>query len=112
MIYGIFTDTPAFGARVRREVVDTVAKWHLTDEYKAAAGQYDIHETALWKGKRKGDWRIIGPKSVTFAQPSRKGCMDLQRGDGRGTKLDTFAFSQYTEIARPLEANAASGDGF
>ena len=47
VIYGVFTDTPAFGARVRRIVVDTVAKWHPTDEYKAAAGQYDIHKTAL-----------------------------------------------------------------
>ena len=69
VIYGVFTDTPAFGARVRTVVVDTVAKWHLTDVYKAAAGQYDIHETALWKGKRNNDWRIIGPKSVTFPQP-------------------------------------------
>ena len=65
----IATFAAAFGARIRLVEVDTVAKWHLTDKYKAAAGQYDIHETALWKGKRKNDWRIIGPKNVTFPQP-------------------------------------------
>ena len=93
VIYGIFTDTPAFGARVRIIVVDTVAKWHLTDEYKAAAGQYDIHETSMWKGKRKGDWRIIGPKNVTFPQP--KGW--TFKG-GTETKLDEFIISVITKF--------------
>lgn len=90
--YGIYTDTPAHGARVRLTVIDTVSKEHLTNKYKVAAGQYDIHEVALWKGKRKGDWRVIGPKNTTFPQPKgwhMKGNVEI--------KLDEYRINAVTK---------------